>query len=379
MKRLARTDRSIITTWRRTLDWPLLAACGVLLAIGLLLSLSAGLPAAERLGYGSYYYVYRHMVFALGASLVLMTVSMFDMNWARRLALLVCLGAFALMAWVLIFGHEAKGAQRWIRLAGFSLQPSEMLKPALIVLVAWLLSQKEHYPKLPWDVMAVGFFAFALLLLVLQPDIGQSALLSLAVLATFFVSGLSWRLASGFAGGGVALGGFLYLALPHVRYRVHSFIAPSDYDTYQIDRAREAIERGGLLGAGPGEGRVKSVLPDAHNDFIYAVLSEEFGFIAALGLLALYAFIVIRGCLLAARIEDNFARAAATGLFALFGLQSGINIAVNVSLIPPKGMTLPFVSFGGSSLIGTALTLGLALAFVRYRRAHVPWRRLYVY
>jgi cell division protein FtsW len=168
-----------------------------------------------------------------------------------------------------------------------------------------------------------------------------------------------------FAGGGAALAGALYALLPHVRYRVNSFLDPSAYDTYQIDKAAEAISRGGLLGAGPGEGTVKASLPDAHTDFIFAVMVEEYGLLAALALIGLFAFIAIRGVLLAARNGDPYVRAAATGLFALFGLQAVINIGVNVALIPPKGMTLPFISYGGSSLAGTAITLGFALALMR--------------
>lgn len=377
MTTLARTDRSVLAEWRRTIDWPILLAAGLLLAIGLLMSLSAGPPAAERLGYDPYHYVYRHIVFAGLAVLVMAATSLLSVRWSRRWSALVFVGAFLLMAWVLMFGYESKGAQRWIRLAGFSLQPSEMIKPALIVLTGWLLAQRELFPKGPWAVVSFCLYAGTLGLLLLQPDVGQAALLTAAFVITFFVSGLPWRWAAGFAGGGTALATLLYLTLPHVRYRVQSFVFPSEYDTYQIDKASEAIAHGGLFGTGPGEGTVKSVLPDAHTDFIYAVLSEEFGFIAALALLGIYALIVIRGCLLAARVEDPYPRAAATGLFALFGLQAAINIAVNVSLIPPKGMTLPLVSAGGSSLIGTALTLGLALALIRRRGARIRWRRAY--
>jgi cell division protein FtsW len=189
---------------------------------------------------------------------------------------------------------------------------------------------------------------------------------------TFFVSGLPFRWAVIFAGGGAALSGLLYATLPHVRFRVNSFINPTAYDTYQIDKASEAIARGGLLGVGPGEGTIKTSLPDAHTDFIYAVMGEEFGYIAAVLLIFVFGFIVWRGLRAAARIHDPYPRAAASGLFALFGLQAAINIAVNVSLIPPKGMTLPFISYGGSSMLGTALTLGLALALIR--REKVSWK-----
>lgn len=379
MTALARTDRSVLAEWYRTIDWPILVACGVLLGLGLTLSLSAGPPAAARIGYEDpYHFVYRQGLFAGAASLVLIGTSLLSAIWARRWSALVFVGAFVLMAGVLLFGYEAKGAQRWIRFSGFSLQPSEMIKPALIVLTGWLLAQRQLFPSGPWAALSFSIYAATLALLLLQPDVGQAALISAAFVMTFFVSGLPWRWAAGFAGGGAALSGLLFLTLPHVRFRVLSFISPSDYDTYQIDVASQAIANGGLFGVGPGEGTIKTALPDAHTDFVYAVLSEEFGLIAALGLLVLYIFITARGILLAAEVDDPYPRAAATGLFTLFGLQAAINIGVNVSLIPPKGMTLPFVSSGGSSLLGTALTLGLALALIRRRGAKLRMRRTYV-
>lgn len=354
------------TEWRRTVDWPIILAALCLLGFGLLLSLAAGPPAAERMGYEDrYFFVFRQAMFTGGALVILLGASLMDRHMARRAAALVFFGAFALMAVILLAGHEAKGAQRWIRLFGFSLQPSEMVKPALIILVGWLLAQRQLFPAGPWAILAFGCYALTLILLVLQPDVGQAALLSAAFVITFFVAGLPLRWAAGFATLGTVLATGLYAALPHVRQRVNSFIDPSAYDTYQIDKAAEAISRGGVLGAGPGEGTVKSSLPDAHTDFVYAVMGEEFGFVAALVVMCFYAFITLRGLGLAARIEDPYPRAAATGLFVLFGLHTVINIGVNVALIPPKGMTLPFISYGGSSLAGTALTLGFALALVR--------------
>lgn len=352
--------------WQRGLDWTILMSAVILLFTGLLMSLAAGPPAAERLGYSdSFFFVKRHAMFVGAAVSVMVGVSVLERVWARRLAALVFVGSLALLAFILVSGYEAKGAQRWIRVGSFSLQPSEFVKPALIVLTGWLLAQRQMYPKGPWAAITLVFFCVTLGFLLLQPDVGQSALLTAAFIATFFVSGLPWRWAAVFAGGGAALSGLLYATLPHVRFRVNSFINPTDYDTYQIDKASEAIGRGGLLGVGPGEGKIKTALPDAHTDFIYAVMGEEFGYIAAIGLILVFGFIVWKGLRAAARLHDPYPRAAASGLFALFGLQAATNIAVNVSLIPPKGMTLPFISYGGSSMIGTALTLGLALALIR--------------
>lgn len=373
----ARSDRSILAEWRRTLDWPLMIASFILLGIGLVLSLAAGPTEAERLGYDRMHFVTKHMVFVAISSVLLIGVSLLDKQWARRFSALVFLGAFILMAWILFNGHEAKGAQRWLRVFGFSLQPSEMIKPAVIVLCGWLLAQRELFPGGPFAAVAFVLYAVTIGLLLLQPDVGQTALLTAAFFITFFVSGLPWKWAAGFFGGGAAMAGMLYATLPHVRQRINSFIDPTAYDTYQVDKAREAIARGGIPGAGPGEGTIKTSLPDAHTDFIYAVMSEEFGYLAALVLMALFAFITLRGILSASRLDDPYPRAAATGLFALFGLQAAINIGVNVGLLPPKGMTLPFVSSGGSSLIGIALTLGLGLALIRRAGVRMSYRRPY--
>lgn len=368
-----RSSTAFLLEWQRGLTWSVLIAAAILMGTGLLMSLAAGPPAAARLDYAdSFFFVKRQAGFVAVAMMVLISVSLLERVWARRLAALVFIISLALLAYILVSGYEAKGAQRWIRFAGFSLQPSEFVKPALIVLTGWLLAQRQMYPKGPWVAVTFVFFVVTLGFLLLQPDVGQAALLTAAFIITFFVSGLPWRWAAMFAGGGAALSGLLYAALPHVRFRVNSFINPSAYDTYQIDKASEAIARGGLFGVGPGEGQIKTVLPDAHTDFIYAVMGEEYGYLAAVLLIFVYGFIVWRGLRAAARLNDPYPRAAATGLFSLFGLQAAINIAVNVSLIPPKGMTLPFVSYGGSSMVGTALTLGLALALIR--RGSVNWR-----
>ncbi|MEM0985398.1 MAG: FtsW/RodA/SpoVE family cell cycle protein [Pseudomonadota bacterium] len=364
----ARSDASWITEWRRTLDWPILATATGLIALGLLLSLAAGPVAAERMGYAnSYIFVLKQAVFAVLAMAILLSFSILSRDWVRRIVAVIFVGSLALMIVILAVGHEAKGGQRWLRFAGFSLQPSEFVKPALIVMAGWLLAQRDLFPQSPWIAISSGLLVATAALLLMQPDVGQTVLLSSAFMAVFFVSGMPRRLAGGFAACAASVGGLLYLTLPHVRFRVDSFLNPGAYDTYQIDRAHDAIRRGGLLGAGPGEGTVKSQVPDVHTDFIYSVLAEEYGLIAALLLIAAFAFITLRGILQSARIADPYPRAAAAGLFTLFGLQAAINIGVNVGLMPAKGMTLPFISSGGSSLLGSALTIGLALALIRGR------------
>jgi cell division protein FtsW len=366
MQVFRRSDTSPLAEWWRTVDKGLIAAALILLGAGMVLSLAAGPAAASKLKLGDpFYFVYRQAAFGIVAAGLLVGASMLGPVWARRVCGILFVICFLMMAGLLLFGHEAKGAKRWFRIWGTTFQPSEIVKPALVVLSAWLLAQREKFPAGPWAPIAFAFFAVTVGLLLLQPDVGQSALLTAVFVIVFFVTGLPWLWASGFVIGGSLLGAGLYALLPHVRNRVHSFLFPSENDTFQIDRAREAIERGGLLGVGPGEGQVKRVLPDAHTDFVYSVAGEEFG-LAMLALLTLmFAVISIKGVMDASRQKDTYQRAAGVGLYTLFGLQAAVNMSVNLSLIPPKGMTLPLVSSGGSSLLGSALTLGLALALTR--------------
>lgn len=366
MQVFRRSDRSPLAEWWRTVDKGLIAAALILLGAGMVLSLAAGPAAASKLKLGDpFYFVYRQAAFAIVASGILVGTSLLSPMWARRVCGILFLVCFLMMAGLLVFGHEAKGAKRWFRLWGTTFQPSEIIKPALVVIVAWLLAQRERFPAGPWAPIAFAFYAVTVGLLLLQPDVGQAALLTAAFVIVFFVTGLPWLWASGFVIGGSLLGTGLYFLLPHVRFRVNSFLNPDANDTYQIDMARAAIERGGFFGVGPGEGQVKRVLPDAHTDFIYSVAGEEFGLMLLALLTLMFAVISIKGVMDASRQKDTYQRAAGVGLYAIFGLQAAVNMSVNLSLIPPKGMTLPLVSSGGSSLLGSALTLGLALALTR--------------
>lgn len=366
MQVFSRSDRSTLAEWWRTVDKGLIAAALILLGAGMVLSLAAGPAAAAKIGYDDpYHFVYRQAVFVILSAGLLIGSSVLSAVWVRRVCALLFVICFFMMAALLLFGHEAKGATRWLRFWGTTFQPSEIIKPAIIVLSAWLLAQREKFPSGPWAIIAFAFYAVTVGLLLLQPDVGQSALLTAGFIIVFFISGLPWLWATGFVVGGAGLGWSLYALLPHVRQRIDSFLYPTQNDTYQIDRAREAIERGGFFGVGPGEGLVKRVLPDAHTDFVYSVAGEEFGLILLATLTLLFAVISIKGVMDASKQKDVYQRAAGVGLYAIFGLQAAVNMAVNLSLIPPKGMTLPLISSGGSSLLGSALTLGLALALTR--------------
>ena len=318
-----------------------------------------------------FYFVLRHTMFVVAGIGVFFGVSALPEIWIRRLAVFVFLVSFLLLASLLVIGHETKGAQRWLRIGSFSLQPSEFVKPALVVVAAWFLSQRETDKAIPWTLITLALFAPTIGLLLLQPDVGQTVLLTSAFLVVFFVSGMSVYWIGGFALFGTATAAFLYFQFEHVRYRIHSFLDASSA-SYQLEKAHEAIARGGIAGVGPGEGRVKYSLPDPHTDFIYSVAGEEFGYLVCLGLMIIFLVICLRGMLAAARRADPFVRSAGTALFFLFGAQAAINIGVNVGLLPTKGMTLPLISYGGSSLLGTALTLGFGLALTRKRAEFHP-------
>lgn len=366
MQIFRRSDTSPLAEWWRTVDKGLIAAALMLLAAGMVLSLAAGPAAAARQDINDpFHFVYRQAAFVAAAIGVLLGSSLLSPVWVRRVCGILFVICFLMMVWMLLFGHSAKGATRWIRIGEQTFQPSEIMKPALVVLTAWLLAQRDKFPAGPWAPIAFAFYAVTVGLLLLQPDVGQSALLTAAFVIVFFIAGLPWVWVGVFTALGTILPVILYNLIPHVRTRVNSFLNPTDYDTYQIDKARQAIERGGFFGVGPGEGTVKRALPDAHTDFIYAVAGEEFGLLLLVLLTVLFAVIAIKGIVEASKQQDIYQRSAGVGLYAIFGLQAAVNMAVNLSLIPPKGMTLPLVSSGGSSLLGAALTLGLALALTR--------------
>lgn len=373
-----RTDRSIFAQWWWTVDRTLIAAAVVLLVGGLVLSFAASPAVAERIGASdSFYFIKRHTVFFVLALPVLFGVSLLSPRDIRRLSLLVFVGSLVLLCLVLVFGQEVKGARRWINVLGFSVQPSEFVKPAFIVVTAWLFASRERRPEMPATFFAVVLFGMVVGLLVAQPDIGQTLLTSAAWGAVFFVAGMSVWWILGFGGLGVAGVSAAYTFVPHVHARINRFLDKQGggtghgrvmtTDGYQAQQAHDSFLNGGWFGRGPGEGTVKRLLPDAHTDYVFAVLGEEFGLIACGVLAGIFAWIVFRGLSHAAREEDGFIRYAIVGLVVLIGVQSGINMAVNLQLMPAKGMTLPFISYGGSSLLAVAFEMGALMALTRRR------------
>jgi cell division protein FtsW len=364
---VSRVERTPFGEWWWTVDRLLLAALGALMLAGIVLSLAASPPVAARIGLDPFHFVNRHVLFLLPAVLVLVATSFLTPRQIRRLALVVFIVSLALVAATLVFGAEVKGARRWIVLLGVNIQPSEFAKPAFVILIAWLFGESSRRPEMPANAVALGLLLLVVLLLVLQPDFGQTMLIALVWGALFFVAGMR-LLWVGILGGVAALGiAGAYTMVPHVARRIKRFFDPSSGDTFQIDHAIGSFIRGGWFGQGPGEGTVKRILPDSHADFVFAVAAEEFGIALCLVLVSLFAFIVIRALVHALRNEDPFTRFAAAGLAILFGLQSAINMMVNLHLIPAKGMTLPFISYGGSSLISLAYGMGMLLALTRER------------
>jgi cell division protein FtsW len=362
-----RSETSILGRWWFTVDRWSLAAMWALIAIGAILALASTPPIAQRLGLDPFHFVRRQFAILPVAALILVMVSAMSPVWIRRLAVFGFVGSVALLCATFWVGVEIKGARRWINLGGFSLQPSEFVKPTLVVLTAWMFTRARRIETFPGDLLAALSLAVVVILLLLQPDLGMVVVVSAVWFAQYVLSGL--RKSSVILFGAIAAGGsyLAYLAFPHVASRINRFLDRGSGDTFQIDRAQEAFQNGGLFGRGPGEGVVKQVLPDAHSDFVFAVAGEEFGVLACLIIVALFAFIVVRGLTRLLQENDLFILIAVGGLLMQFGLQAIINMGSTLQLLPTKGMTLPFISFGGSSLLAISLGMGMMLALSRRR------------
>ena len=358
---LPRTDRSIVGNWWWTVDRTMLAGVAILALIGTVLIFAASPAVGERVFGAEMHFVYKHLALLLPASMLLVGVSMLAPLGVLRLGVGMYAGFGVLLLLTLFYAPEVKGATRWLPIFGVPLQPSEFVKPGVVILAGWLLSRWPGTGGLP---AAMATVLPVLAVLVLQPDVGMTAVVGAVFGVQLFVAGLTWfwvLLLLGVAGVGLWQA---YLWLPHFADRVNAILDPGSLG-YQIERALRAVAEGGLFGRGPGEGVQKWHLPDAHADFIFAATAEEFGVVACLALVALFAFLILRGLWRVNDTDDRFVQLAATGLIAEFGLQALINMAVNLNLIPTKGMTLPFISYGGSSLLALAIAMGMLLALTR--------------
>ena len=365
MTTYSRTNISVIGRWWLGIDRWTIAALIVLAAIGIVLAMAASPAVAEHLGKDIFYFAKRQLLFLLPAMIAMLGVSMLGERDLRRFAIALYAFALVMMVMVLVHGTEIKGATRWVSLAGVTIQPSEFMKPAFIVLSAWMFTAWRLNRDLACFMIAMALYGGSIVLLLAQPDVGMALLISMVWGVQFFLAGLPMILVVGvgilFVAGGVGA----YYQFDHVHQRIDKFLDPAGAEAYQVARSLEAFRNGGVYGVGPGEGQVKAVLPDAHADFVFAVAGEEFGLITTLLIVLLFCFVVLRGFGRVFKSSSLFAQLAVAGLLAQFGLQAIINMASTLNLMPTKGMTLPFVSYGGASMLALALGMGMVLALTR--------------
>ena len=358
----------VLPKWWRTLDKWSMAAVLALFGIGLLLGMAASPPLADKNGFPPFHYVEKQVIFGSAALVAMLLTSMMSPILVRRLATLGFLLAFVAMALLPFFGTDfGKGAVRWYSLGFASVQPSEFLKPAFVIVAAWLMAANEEINGPPGRMWSFLLMVTIVLMLALQPDFGQASLILFGWGVMYFVSGAGMTLIGVIIISIYPAARFAYLNSEHFARRIDGFLDRSVDPTTQIGYATNAIREGGLYGVGVGEGQVKWSLPDAHTDFIIAVAAEEYGLILVLVVIALYSAVVVRSFFRLMRERNPFIRLAGTGLAAMFGVQAMVNMGVAVRLLPSKGMTLPFVSYGGSSLIAGGIAVGMLLAFTRTR------------
>lgn len=372
MATFSRTDNSILSTWWWTVDRWLLASIAILVTIGVVLVFGASPSVAERIGLSSFHFVERQLVFLCISLSAMFAVSLLSPVRVRRFGVILFAICLVLLIATIFIGVEAKGAKRWIQIGSFTLQTSEFIKPAFIIFTAWMFAETQRNPTFPgWKISFLSF-AIVVALLITQPDFGQTVLVAAVWGIQLFMAGLAWI----WVGALVALAfcGLLiaYFTLPHVERRIDNFFFPTADGNFQSNVSISAFKNGGLLGQGPGEGEVKRFLPDAHSDYIFAVAGEEFGAIVCLLIIMIFAVIVVRGFVNLLKEQDMFTVLAVSGLLIQFGIQAFINLAVNLSIIPAKGMTLPFISYGGSSMLALAIGMGMVLSLTRRYTHYKP-------
>lgn len=361
----ARTDRSPIASWWWTVDKGLLAAILVLAVFGVALVTTASPSVAIRIGADHTHFIIRHIMVIIPALIIMLYISVLSHQTIRRMGTLLLGFSIFCMILVLIVGTEIKGAQRWIPLPGLSLQPSELVKPAFAIVAGWLIAHQKSDPRFKGYIFLAVLYFIIVILLILQPDFGMTVVLTCMFAAQIFLAGFPFRYLTIFAAIGVAGIFAAYLSLHHVRSRIDRFMNPESGDTYQVDKSLEAFANGGLLGTGPGQGTVKNTIPDAHADFIFSVAAEELGLLFSLVIVALYAFILLRGFNRLMESRDMFVVLAVGGILSMIGLQALVHMGSALHLLPTKGMTLPFISYGGSSTLSVGISLGVVLGLTR--------------
>ena len=359
---------AVLSRWWRTLDKSVLTAILILFSIGLLLGLASSPPLAEKNGLAPFHYVYRQAIFGSLALFVMLVFSMLPSRVIRRLGVIGFLLCFIALGLLPFFGTDfGKGAVRWYGLGFASVQPSEFLKPGFIVTVAWLISANGQINGPPGRLWSFVITMLVVALLIIQPDFGQACLILFGWGIIYFVAGASFILLAALALMVLVAGSMAYSYSEHFAKRIDGFLSPDIDPRTQLGYATNAIQEGGFFGVGVGEGQVKWSLPDAHTDFIISVAAEEYGLFLVVLIILLFTWIVLTSLIRLLKERDAFNRLAGSGLVAMFGIQAIINVGVAVRLLPAKGMTLPFVSYGGSSIIAMGITVGMLLALTRVR------------
>ncbi len=369
MVSLSRHSHNALAKWLWTVDKVILFVTLALLAIGIVLDITASPAVARRINVDDFWFVRKQVFYVIASIGVIFCLSLCKLKTIRRISIAGFAVIFALLVLTLFFGFETKGARRWISLAGFSMQASEFMKPIFIVVTAWLLDCGKKYDYFPGMGISIGLYGAVALLLLLQPDVGMTLLVTAIFGLQLFLAGLPMLFVSILAISGIFVLILLYFTFPHFHARVDQFLYGSDETSYQINRAMEAFQNGNLIGRGPGEGTVKLHIPDAHTDFVFAVAGEEYGVWLCLIIIALFAVIIIRTLRASVKETNLFVMYAEVGLAASLGLQAFVNMASSLHVIPTKGMTLPFISYGGSSLLGSAMEIGMLLAITRKNTA----------
>ncbi len=362
-----RTERGLLARWWWTVDRPLLGVLGLLALSGLIMVFASSPPVAVRLGLPSWHFVSRHLVYLAPAAVLVIGCSLLSPRGVYRAAIGLLAFSLLMLVATLIIGVETNGSTRWISFGAFAIQPGEFAKPALIVVGAALLARAPGLDN-AWPVLGLGLLVMMLLLA--QPDVGMALMVGTVTGVQLFVAGLPWLLVLGALVLSMLILWQAYSWFPHVAARIDRFIDPASGDHYQVGLALKAVKSAAWFGSGPGEGRLKNQIPDAHSDFVFAVAAEEFGLIACLILIGLFTFVMLRGLKKTELVADRFALIAGAGLLAHFGLQAMVNLGVNLSVLPATGMTLPFISYGGSALCAMAIGMGMFLALTRRRLGH---------
>jgi len=360
-----RTNKSLLSQWWWTVDRGLLACLVGLLAFGIALVVTASPSVAVRINLEHTHFIVRHTAVAVLSLFIMLGVSMLDHRNIRRLGTLVCAGGIFLMMIIPFVGMDIKGAQRWIHLPGFSLQPSEFVKPAFAIVAAWLMSYQKKLPGFPGYILCASLFLLVLSLLMIQPDFGMTMVVILMFASQIFLAGLPFRYLTVFIVIAAISVVCVYYTFDHVQSRIDRFINPESGDTFQIDKSLEAFANGGLFGQGPGQGTVKNTIPDAHADFIFSVAGEELGLLFTIVIVGLYAYILLRGFNRLMESNELFVVLAVGGILSMFGLQALVHMGSSLHLLPTKGMTLPFISYGGSSTLSMGFAMGVVLGLTR--------------